>query len=543
MTEEGKQGRWASDAWTAHVDPFVRDRLPAPDAQPVFLFDLPELRYPPALNAAAVLLDDAIGRGWAGRAAILTDEGVWTYRRLLETANRMARVLREDLGLRPGGRVLLRAANGAMLAASWLAVLKAGGIVVTTMPMLRTVELIPIIDKARVDIAITADALAGDVEAAAQGRDPAPRIVTLSELERLAARRPADFATVRTHRDDPALLAFTSGTTGKPKACVHFHRDILAMADTFARHVLKPTADDVFVATPPMAFTYGLGGGLVFPLRFGAATSFLAEAGADALLRHVERRRVSVLFAAPTGYRQMLARPASFGAASPRLCVSAGEALDKATSDAWFERTGLRLIDGIGATEMMHIFISAAGDDIRPGATGKPVPGFQATVLDADAHPVGVGEAGRLAVRGPTGCRYLDDERQADYVARGWNITGDTFRQDEDGYFWFVARADDMIVSSGYNIAAPEVEAALLAHPAVAECAVVAHPDAERGHIVKAFVAPSWPVEDEEALARELQDFVKSTIAPYKYPRAIAFVGELPKTPTGKIQRYRLRRP
>ncbi|MEP6967962.1 MAG: AMP-binding protein, partial [Pseudomonadota bacterium] len=460
-----------SHPWTAHVDTFVRDRLPPLEDQPQFLFDLPELRYPDHLNAAEALADEAIGRGWGERAAILTDEGVWTYRRLTQAANRMAGVLRDDLGLRPGGRVLLRAANSAVLATAWLAVLKVGGIVVTTMPMLRAAELAVILEKARVDIAITADALAADLEAAARNRDPAPRIVTFSRFERLAERAPADFETVRTHRDDPALLAFTSGATGEPKACVHFHRDILAMADTFARHLLKPRGDDVFLATPPLAFTYGLGGGLVFPLRFGAAASFLAETGPEAVLRRIEHHRVSVLFAAPTGYRQMLGLPANFDTTSLRLCVSAGEGLDKATSDAWFDRTGVRLIDGIGATEMMHIFISAAGDDIRPGATGKPAPGYQAAILDDEGRELPAGEAGRLAVRGPTGCRYLDDPRQRAYVQDGWNITGDTFRQDEDGYFWFVARADDMIVSSGYNIAAPEVEAALLAHPAVAECA------------------------------------------------------------------------
>ena len=519
----------------------MRDRLPPIDAQPVFLFDLPELRYPEALNAGGVLIDDAIRRGWGDRAAILTDEGVWTYRRLLETANRLAGALVDDLGLVRGGRVLLRAANGPMLAACWLAILKAGGVVVTTMPMLRASELVPILDKARVGLALVADDLTTELQEAAAASAAPAKIVTFGELRRLSETRPATFETVRTHRDDPALIAFSSGTTGKPKACVHFHRDILAMTDTFARHVLRPVADDVFLATPPMAFTFGLGGGLVFPLRIGAATTFLAGAGPDALIDQIQRHRVSVLFAAPTGYRQMLARPGSRGLTFPRLCVSAGEPLDRATSDAWFERTGRRLIDGIGATEMIHIFISAAGADIRPGATGRPVPGFRVTILSDDGEPVPIGEAGRLAVRGPTGCRYLDDERQGTYVAGGWNITGDTYRKDEDGYFWFVSRADDMIVSAGYNIAGPEVEAALLAHPAVAECAVVAHPDPERGHIAKAFVVLAAPAADEPALIRELQDFVKAAIAPYKYPRAIEFVADLPKTPTGKIQRFRLR--
>jgi 2-aminobenzoate-CoA ligase len=526
-------------AWTGHVDTFVRDNLPPAEAQPVFLFDLPELQYPEALNAGAALIDEAVARGWGERTAIVGDQGDWSYRRLLETSNRLAATLVEDFGLIPGGRVLLRGANSAVLCACWLAILKAGGVAVTTMPMLRATELATITEMARVDLALTDAALAGELETVAVER-PALRVVTFDAIAGMAAEKAADFETLRTHRDDPCLLAFTSGTTGRPKACIHFHRDVLAMADTFSRHILKPSADDVFVATPPMAFTFGLGGGLVFPLRVGAATSFLTGGGVAGLLEHIARHRVTVLFTAPTSYRQMLAQPQA-DLSSLRLCVSAGEALDKQTSDRWFERTGIRLIDGIGATEMIHIFISAAGDDIRPGATGRPVPGFVATLLDEAGRELPPGEAGRLAVRGPTGCRYLNDPRQANYVQDGWNITGDTFRRDEDGYFWFVSRTDDMIISSGYNIAGPEVEAAVLAHPAVAECVVVAHPDAERGHVPKAFIVLRTPGEAPAGLAREIQDFVKTRIAPYKYPRAIAFVAELPRTSTGKLMRFKLR--
>ena len=525
--------------WTSHLDTFVLDRLPAPAAQPEFLFDLPDLAYPEALNAGEVLLERALSPGFGARTAFVTDGARLTYGQVLDLANRFARVLAEDFGVVPGGRVLLRGVNSPRLFTLWLAVLRVGAIAVTTMPMLRAAELAAIADKARVGLAISDEDLIGELETVADSR-AWMRLVAFDELERLAGAKSSDFQPVRTHRDDPCLLAFTSGTTGAPKACVHYHRDVLAMSDTFARHVLKPRADDVFAATPPIAFTFGLGGALVFPFRFGAATSVPSRPGAAELLRHIERRRVSILFTAPTSYRQMLLAP-SADLGSLRICVSAGEALDKATSDRWFDRTGLRLVDGIGATEMMHIFISAAEEAIRPGSVGRPVPGFRACILDDAGGEAPPGQPGRLAVKGPTGCRYLEDERQANYVSEGWNITGDTFRQDEDGYFWYVGRSDDMIISSGYNIAAPEVEAALCAHPSVLECAVVAHPDPLRGHVPKAYVVLGRPALDEAALIAELQAFVKGMIAPYKYPRAIAFVRSLPKTPTGKVMRFKLR--
>jgi 2-aminobenzoate-CoA ligase len=527
--------------WTSHLDTFVRDRLPPPEAQPLYLFDLEDVCYPEALNAGVELIDKAIGRGWGSRRAVLSEGGDWSYARLKDVSDRYARVLVEDFGLVPGGRVLLRSGNCAELVALWLAVLKAGGVVATTMPLLREGELAPVIAKGAIGLAVTADALAAELQAVKAASAPDLRILGFGELEALAAGKPGGFQPVRTHRDDPCMLAFTSGTTGQPKACVHFHRDVLAMADTFARHVLKPDIDDVFAATPPIAFTFGLGGSVVFPLRFGCATSFVARPSAQALLEHIARHRISVLFTAPTSYRQMLALPNWPDVSSLRKCVSAGEHLPASTSDAWFERTGIRLIDGIGATEMIHIFISAEGDDIRPGSTGRPVPGYQAAILDEQGNELPAGEVGRLAVRGPTGCRYLEDVRQAKYVQHGWNITGDSYRRDEDGYYWFVARSDDIIISSGYNIAAPEVESAVLAHPEVVECAVVGVPHEQRGHIVKAFVVVKDRPADEAAFVKALQDHVKATIAPYKYPRAVELVDELPKTATGKLQRFRLK--
>lgn len=528
---------------SAHVDSYVRDHLPDPADWPELIFELSELQYPDQMNAAERLIDQAIGEGHGRRIAIYSSAGNWSYAELYEAANRVANVLVNQTGLVPGNRVLLRCPNNPALAAQWLGVLKAGGVVVVTMPMLRAGELETIIKKAKISHAVVDQRLADEMNAAAGDCPQLKHLLTCGEngtLEAAMASEDASFETVATASDDPALLAFTSGTTGEPKACVHFHRDIMAMVDSFSRHIIKPQESEVFAGSPPLAFTFGLGGLLVFPLAARAATVLDETTGPKALLEAIAQFRITTLFTAPTAYRAMLAMLKDHDVSSLRKCVSAGDTIDKATSDAWLEATGVRPIDGIGATEMIHIFISAAGDDIRPGATGKPVPGYQAALLDDDGNVMHQG-TGRLAVKGPTGCRYLDDARQKDYVHEGWNVTGDTYTIDEDGYFWFQARNDDMIVSGGYNIAGPEVEAALMAAPEVAECAVVGAPDAARGQIVKAHVVLAEGFEASEARAKALQDFVKATIAPYKYPRAVEFVQSLPKTQTGKIQRFRLR--
>lgn len=517
-------------------DTFVLDRLPLPEAQPEFRFDLPELHYPERLNAAVELID----KGDAAALAVVNDHGEWTYGEMSALSNRIARLLTEREGLVRGNRVLLRGANGAMLFASWLGVLKAGGVAVTTMPMLRAGEIATILDAAEISHAIIDDRTLTDFEPARAESRFVKSVLTYhgdlggGEIEGLIDGLPADFTPVDTGRDEPALIAFTSGTTGKPKGCVQYHRDILAVADTFARHIVRPEPGDRLCCSAPIAFTFGLGALVIFPWRFGA-TSVTVEAGAPPQLLEAKLRHgVTTLFTAPTAYKAMLSlldgRDAAF-----KTCISAGEHLPKATWEAWHAATGLKIIDGIGATEMMHIFISAAGNAVRPGSTGRVVPGFEACVLDDDGNAVTDG-VGRLAVKGPTGCRYLADDRQAVYVQNGWNVTGDTYRIDAEGYFWYVARSDDMIVSSGYNIAAPEVENALLSHSAVVECAVVGAPCAERGSIVKAFVVCNGSIE-----AKELQDHVKATIAPYKYPREIMFVDALPKTLTGKLQRFALR--
>ncbi|HYE27034.1 MAG TPA: AMP-binding protein [Allosphingosinicella sp.] len=531
---------------SAHLDTFVRDRLPPPEAQPEFLFDLPELRYPERLNAAVELID----KGDPDALAVINDSGRWTYGEMRDLSDRIARLLVEEEDLVPGDRVLLRGPNGAMLFACWLAILKAGGIVVATMPVLRSGEVATIVERAQIHHAIVDDRFLDDFIAAADETGLIRSLLTYrgdsggGRLEARLAGLAVGFTPVATSRDDVALIAFTSGTTGRPKGCVHYHRDILAPADSFARHILKPEPGGRWACSAPIAFTFGLGMLLIFPWRFGGAAVTIEQPGPKPLLEAVAEFAVTTLATAPTAYKAMLG---ILGDGSPAhdissltTCVSAGEHLPAATWHAWHEATGLAIVDGIGATEMMHIFISASGDDIRPGATGKAVPGYRACVLDEEGNPLSHG-TGRLAVKGPTGCRYFDDERQADYVQNGWNVTGDTYRADEEGYFWYVARSDDMIISAGYNVAAPEVENALYGHPAVQECAVVGVPCAERGRKVKAFVVLAPGHAADPALAGALQDHVKATIAPYKYPREIEFVEALPKTATGKLQRFALR--
>jgi 2-aminobenzoate-CoA ligase len=527
---------------SAHVDTFVRDRLPPPELQPEFLFDLPELHYPERLNAAVELID----KGPPDAPAVINDAGTCTYGEMRDLSDRIARMLVEEEGLVPGNRVLLRGPNGAMLFAAWLAVLKAGGIVVATMPILRPREIATILERAQIHHAIVDECCLDDFMIAADETGSIRSLLVYrgdaggGPLERRLERVAGGFQPVDTHRDDAALIAFTSGTTGRPKACVHYHRDILSPADSFARYVLKPETGGRWACSAPIAFTFGLGMQLIFPWRFGGAAVTLEQPGPKPLLEAVARHRVTILATAPTAYKAMLGMMEGQDVSSLAACVSAGEHLPAATWQAWRAATGLRIVDGIGATEMMHIFISASGGDIRPGATGRAVPGYKACVLDGEGRPLPNG-TGRLAVKGPTGCRYLDDERQRDYVQRGWNVTGDTYRADADGYFWYVARSDDMIVSAGYNIAAPEVENALYLHAAVAECAVIGVPCEERGQKVKAFIVPADGHEGSPVLAKTLQEHVKAVIAPYKYPREIEFVPALPRTATGKLQRFQLR--
>ncbi|HUE69021.1 MAG TPA: benzoate-CoA ligase family protein [Candidatus Acidoferrum sp.] len=528
---------------SAHVDTFTRENLPPRAQWPEFLFTLPELDYPATLNCAEELLDRHVEAGSGDRRCVVTETETWTYSELLARSNQVAHVLVQDMGLVPGNRVLLRGPNNPWLVASWFGVIKAGGVAVATMPLLRKRELEAMVEIADVGMAICDHRFTEDLEAAVPNGFP---IVTYGgdgqdDLTSVAAKRSSTFTNVATAADDVCMLAFTSGTTGKPKATMHFHRDVLAIADTFSRRVLQPTAGDLFAASPPLAFTFGLGQSLVFPMRVGAAVYLLEQPSPARLLEAVERNSVTVLATAPTAYRALVPDLASARLSTLRACVSAGETLPEATWTAVHDACGIRIIDGIGSTEMLHIFISAAGSEVRPGTTGRAVPGYVAEVQDPQGRPVPDGELGRLAVKGPTGCRYLRGDRQATYVTDGWNITGDVYVRDADGYFHYQARADDMIISAGYNIAGPEVEEALLRHPAVAEAAVVGVPDEERGMIVKAVVVLRPGAELGPEPEHSLQDFVKSQIAPYKYPRAVEFVSELPRTATGKLQRFRLR--
>jgi 2-aminobenzoate-CoA ligase len=529
---------------SAHVDTFCRDHLPPDGLWPDLRFSLPELRYPDRLNAAVELLDATADARGGDRPCLMSQDATWSYDDLVRISNQVAWVLVDELGLVPGNRVLLRGPNNLWLAACWLGVLKAGGVAVTTMALLRAGELSTICAIAQVRLALCDHRFTGELAAA--GVDGL-RIVSYGaagveeDLTARAAPMPRNFGAVDTAADDVAMIAFTSGTTGRPKATMHFHRDLLAIADTFSARVLKPRADDIFTGTPPLAFTYGLGGLLVFPLRAGAATLLLEKATPAELADQIAARGVTVLSTAPTAYRAMIAAGKAGQLRGLRRPVSAGEHLPASTWHAFHDATGVKIIDGIGSTEMLHIFISSADEEIRPGSTGRVVPGYDAAILDDEGKPVPDGEPGRLAVKGPTGCRYLADDRQRSYVQDGWNLTGDTYIRDADGYFWYQARSDDMIVSSGYNIAGPEVEEVLLGHPDVAECGVVGVADEARGQIVTAYVVLREGAVGDAAKASELQDYVKRQIAPYKYPRAVEFLAALPRTNTGKLQRFLLR--
>jgi len=533
---------------SAHLDTFARDNLPPRADWPDFLFGLPELVYPERMNCVTELLDRWIASGHGDRPCLISSTETFTYSQLAERVNRIANALVGDLGLLPGHRVLLRGPNSPMMVAAYLAVIKAGGVVVATMPLLRAKEIAYPIGKAKIRLALCDHRLADEMEKARPLAPDLRRVVywggdTPDALETLTAKAGYDrFTACDTASDDVCLIGFTSGTTGEPKGTMHFHRDMLATCDSYGRHVLRAGADDRFIGSPPLAFTFGLGGLVLFPLRVGASTILLEKAGPDDLLAAIGRHRATICFTAPTAYRVMLGKLSEHDVSSLRKCVSAGEALPKATFDAWLTAIGIKILDGIGATEMLHIFIGSPEDAIRAGATGKPVPGYEARVVDERGDEVAPNTIGRLAVRGPTGCRYLADERQRQYVQNGWNITGDTYLMDADGYFWYQARSDDMIVSSGYNIAGPEVESALLVHPAVAECGVVGAPDDERGQIVKAYVVLRPGYAGDQATTKVLQEYVKATIAPYKYPRAVEYVTALPRTQTGKLQRFELRR-
>ena len=531
---------------TAHIDTFARDNLPAIDLQPDFLFNLPELQFGEQINCATELLDRHIREGRGDRMCVRGKDLSWTYRDLNDRANQIANVLTREMALVPGNRVLLHSSNTPMMAACWFGIVKAGGIAVATMPLLRAKELKPILDIAKISHALCEASLSAEMRLAGLNALHLSQVRHFNysgpdSLEAAMDRQSTEFENVNTAADDTCLIAFTSGTTGIPKATMHFHRDVMAICACWPGYVLKPNPDDVFIGSPPLAFTFGLGGLLLFPMSVGASTVLLDKAGPTQLLDGIKEFGATVVFTAPTSYRTLSVLGSEVRKTSLRRCVSAGEALPASTRALWRDATGIELIDGIGATEMLHIFISADEAAARPGATGRVVPGYEARVVDEAGNEVAPGIIGKLAVRGPTGCRYLSDERQKTYVRGGWNLTGDAYLMDADGYFFYQSRTDDMIISSGYNIASPEVEEALMQHPSVAECAVIGEPDEERGQIVKAFVSLRPGVVGDAAMVKTLQDFVKNVVAPYKYPRAIEFTDKLPRTHTGKLQRCKLR--
>lgn len=532
---------------SGHVDTFCRDNLPPRHQWPEL--NVNQYAYPQQLNVAVELTDKMVERGFGDHVALIGNGRMRTYKELSDWSNRLAHALVDDYGIQPGHRILIRAANNPALVACWLAATKAGAVVVNTMPMLRAVELSQIVELANIKLALCDTRLMEEMDICAQTSDILQQVVGFdgtanfdAELDRAALSKPVRFQAAATSADDVALLGFTSGTTGKPKATMHFHRDLLIIADGYAREILQVIPDDVFVGSPPLAFTFGLGGLAIFPLRFGATATLLETATPNEMINIIETYKATICFTSPTAYRVMLnAMEAGADLSSLRIAVSAGETLPASVFEDWQTKTGTTMLDGIGATEMLHIFISNRVGDAHPACTGKPISGYQAKIVDENMQEMPRGQVGRLAVRGPTGCRYLNDERQSHYVVDGWNLTGDAFFQDDDGYFHFAARTDDMILSSGYNIAGPEVEACLLGHEAVCECAVIGTPDKHRGQLVNAYIVLNEAYQASDELALQLQSYVKNTIAPYKYPRLVHFIDALPKTETGKIQRFKLK--
>ncbi|WP_118133456.1 AMP-binding protein [Oceanicella sp. SM1341] len=532
---------------TAHVDTFCRDNLPAEADQPVYLLE--RFQYPDYLNAAVEMTDAMVARGFGDHVALIGNGRQRTYKELTDWTNRIANALVEDYKVKPGNRVLIRSANNPAKVACWLAATKIGAVVVNTMPMLREKELTQTVDKAEIEFALCDTRMMDEMMACANKSKFLQTVIGFdgtanhdAELDRAALSKSVKYEAVKTGRDDVALLGFTSGSTGVPKATMHFHRDLLIIADAYAKEVLSVTPEDVFVGSPPLAFTFGLGGLAIFPLRFGATAVLLENASPPNLIEIIQKHKATICFTAPTAYRAML-RAMEEGAdlSSLRCAVSAGETLPAPVFDEWVKKTGKPILDGIGGTEMLHIYISNRFGEAKAACTGRPLTGYEAKVVDDDMNEVPRGTPGHLAVRGPVGCRYMADDRQKKFVRDGWNLPGDTFVQDEEGYFHFAARSDDMIVSSGYNIAGPEVEAALLSHPAVLECGVVGVPDEDRGHIVEAHVVLAPGYDASPVMVKELQDHVKNTVAPYKYPRSVKFIEALPKTESGKVQRFRLK--
>ncbi|MCF6321740.1 MAG: AMP-binding protein [Rhizobiaceae bacterium] len=532
---------------SAHTDTFSRDNLPPPELWPDFLID--DFDYPDHINVGVELTDTMVNKGFGDHTALIGNGRRRTYKELTDWTNRLAHVLIDDYGVEPGNRLLIRSANNPAMVACWLAATKVGAVVVNTMPMLRKAELTKIVDKAEIKLALCDTRMTDEIVSCAKDSKFLEKVVGFdgtanhdAELDRAALNKSVIYSAIQTGRDDVALLGFTSGTTGEAKATMHFHRDLLIIADGYAREVLQVTPQDVFVGSPPLAFTFGLGGLAIFPLRFGAAATLLENATPPNMIDIIQTYKATISFTAPTAYRAMMeAMDEGADLSSLRVAVSAGETLPAPVFEDWVAKTGTPILDGIGATELLHIFISNRFDTARPACTGIPVTGYEARIVDENGTEKPRGETGFLAVRGPTGCRYLNDKRQGEYVQNGWNLTGDAFWQDKEGFFHFAARTDDMIISSGYNIAGPEVEAALLAHEMVAECGVIGIPDEQRGQIVEAHIVLKEGFQPGEELVQTLQDFVKATIAPYKYPRSVRFIKELPKTPTGKVQRFRLR--
>ncbi len=532
---------------------------PPRELWPRFGLDFPEAReWPAKLNIAEVLVDDNLKRG--DKPAILYEDRQIKYRELQLMINKFGNALKV-LDVKPYDRVMLRLPNIPEFIVSSLAVQKLGAVSVPTFTLLKAKELSYIASDCEAKVLITTPSLLEDVEKA-KGELKTIRHIVLADAKPSEVEAPYiafdylmdDFkeATglepVRVDQDEVTLLLYTSGTTGPPKGCIHTHRHYLAVADCYAKNVLQAREDDVWGGPPTMAFAYGHTGLICNPLRHGATTSLVGSGRFEpaSMFQLIEKHGISVFYGVPTAYRTMVAlkhERGKYDFSSLRVCVTAGEPCPPSLYYTIKEFFGCEVLEHMGCTELFNGFISTRFGQVKPGSMGLAVPGYDVRILGDDGNEVKTGEVGHLAVAGPIGIRYWKlPEKQAESVRNGWNHTGDMAYKDEEGFFWFASRSDDIIKTAAYRVSPHEVEEALIKHGAVAEAGVIGVPDLERGQIIKAFIVLKPDHKPSSRLEEELRVFVKDQIAPYKAPKEVEFVKELPKTETGKIRRAELKR-
>ena len=540
--------------------------LPPEEMRPEKVYSIPEVQdYPARLNPARELLDRNVEEGRGGKPALLFQDRVITYGALAEQANRLGNVLASH-GVEEEDRVVILSPNQPLSLVANFAALKLGAVPVPASPLLSPPEVSWVINNSEARALLVHTAMLPLVEKARPEFSSEPVVLGLAppsdELSKadvesvlpLMEKADAALEAVLREKDRVGILLYTSGTTGKPKGVVHLVEEILAVADTFGHYGWKLRDDDVVFSPAPLAFAAGYGAMAIIPFRFGAAVSIMPRFEPEAAFETVQQHHATVLTILPTSYRKMLQVEGAekrFDLSSVRMCTGGGEALTAETYGQWLDRFGLEIFEGFGTTEMFYVFVSVAvTEKAKPGSIGTPVPGYEVKVVSEEGNEVGPGEIGRMVAKGPTGTLYwrpqeengrlMESQRHA-VVGKGWNVVGDYLYGDEDGYFWFVSREDDLIKSSGYRIGPEEIEMVILKHPAVADAGVIGVPDPVRGQNTKAFVVLTEGYAPSGELKQEIIDFCRNDIAVYKLPREVEFVETLPRTVTGKLLRRVLR--